>query len=398
MRILSFGYDSNLFLPEDRTNEAQYRQIRYTELLDLEKCFIVLEKGRQLRQQSLAGGRIQSFGAVGPWGPAIVAAACVRGIQMGRRFRPDMVEYQEPQLAGLAAYFTSRALRVPLVGGLFNDIVDNETWAKGSIRRNLLNRVGKYVLSQSTSVRCDSSETVARLNAAGHKNVRYVPFYVPWLNDFAANEQTQNQRMIQWKTDPVVLCVARLSEEKNISLLLRAFAQAYRSRRRGRLEIVGDGPLRESLMQEAVTLNVQTRVTWHGSRPYRSLPESYQGASIFALPSDNETSARVLLLSQAARLPTVTTNTSGASDFVFPGRTGYIADIGDVRAYTEALTVLLNSEEIYSRMLKAEEYSSWIRFGDAVITEYLGPFYREVAAHKNDRFREFEPVKGGARE
>ncbi len=375
MRVLGFGYDTDLLQPEDDANESQFRQRRYCELLGQEKALVIMNAGFMHSERWLADGRIWAVSAAARLKLGQVLRAYRWGIRLGRQFRPDVVEYQDPKLAGLAAYLTARTLGLPLVGGVFNDFLDNPTWLSRGTRYHLYNRVGKFVLARSLRVRCDSAETTRSLNRRGYAQVRYIPFFVPWLERCRVSDQVQDGRWKRWQDDPVVLCVARLSEEKNVALLLRAFRAVYAARPRGRLVIVGAGPLKDELECLAAELGIRHRVSWEGAVAYTALPAYYREANLFALSSNSETSARVLILAQAARLPTVTTATSGSHDIVSDGQTGYVTPVGDVEAFAGALDRLLNDRVTYQRMLASNAYRALEQHGEHVIVTELRMFY-----------------------
>jgi len=375
MRILGFGYDTNLLLPEDAANESQYRQRRYCELLGQEKAIVILNAGFPHRERFLADRRIWAVSASARQKWLQIGRAYAQGIRIGRQLQPDVVEYQDPKLAGLVAYLVAQVLGVPLIGGVFNDLLDNPTWLGDSVRRRFYNRVGKFVLSRSVRVRCDSAETTRSLNRRGYAQVRYVPFFVPWLERFRASDEIQRDRLQRWRDEPVILCVARLSEEKNIPLLLQAFKRVYEVGQRGQLVVVGSGPLKDDLGRLGTELGIEHRLLWTGYVDFPALLQHFHQANIFVLPSNSEASARVLIQAQAARLPTLTTATSGSRDIVHDGQTGYITPIGDVRAFAEALDRLLNDRATYQRMLESNAYRALEQHGEQVIVTGLRMFY-----------------------
>jgi len=378
VRILGFGYDTNLLLPEDEANEGQYRQRRYCDLLGQEKAFIILGRGLPHQERSIADGRIWAISASAQHKLRQVGLAYLHGIRVSHRFQPDIVEYQDPGLAGLVAYLTARRLRVPLVGGVFNDFLDNPTWLARAAPRRLYNVMAKFVLSRSVRVRCDSLETACSLNTKGYTQVRYVPFFVPWLEGFSVSDEVQSDRLRRWDSDPVILCVARLSEEKNIALLLRAFERVHTSARRGRLVFVGAGPLKRELERLAAELGVERWISWVGAVEYRALPGYYRQANLLVLPSSSETLARVLVLAQASRLPVITTDTSGSRGVVSNGQSGYVTPVGDVQAFSEALGRLICDKAIYRRMLGSTGAHALEQHGEAMITGELRGFYEDV--------------------
>jgi 1,2-diacylglycerol 3-alpha-glucosyltransferase len=89
----------------------------------------------------------------------------------------------------------------------------------------------------------------------------------------------------------LVLFVSRLAREKNVEVLLRAFALADDPD--ARLIVAGDGPERADLEALARTLGVGSRVTFLGSVDRETLPDLYASADAFVFPSTTETQGLV---------------------------------------------------------------------------------------------------------
>jgi glycosyltransferase involved in cell wall biosynthesis len=304
-----------------------------------------------------------------------LAAALAQALQIARRWRPDLIEYQGPQQAGLVAALAALLVRRPLVGGVYNDFLDQPAWLGHSRLRRAANRLGHWVLRRSAAVRCDSPETTAALNRAGYRQVEYIPFFMPWLEQFAASAETQAARLARWTEAPVILCLARLAEEKNIALLLEALAQPRPGIARARLMLAGAGPQAARLQRLAADLGLTKRIVWLGPVAFADLPRLYREANLFVLPSNSETSARVLILAQAARLPTVTTATSGSRSVVRDGRSGYVTPLNDAPALGAALDRLLSDRALYQRMLQSPEYYDAAPHTEAGVMPRLREFY-----------------------
>ena len=104
---------------------------------------------------------------------------------------------------------------------------------------------------------------------------------------------------------PVVGAVSALRAEKNISRLLHAFAAATRGRP-ARLVIVGDGPERPRLEQDAAQLGIASQVHFAG---HRADPAPIlRGLDAFAMSSDTEQMPISLLEAMAAGLPVAATD------------------------------------------------------------------------------------------
>lgn len=111
----------------------------------------------------------------------------------------------------------------------------------------------------------------------------------------------------------VILFAGRLEGRKGTTLLIRAFAQAVTSTPQIELRIVGDGPERKSLENEAQKLNIQKKVIFVGSVSHSEMNHEFQQADIFAFPSLRDTSGAVVLEAMAMRLPVVCFDHQGAA-------------------------------------------------------------------------------------
>ena len=148
---------------------------------------------------------------------------------------------------------------------------------------------------------------------------------------------------------PIVIFVGRLSKEKNVSGLLRAWAKV----RSGMIEawtlvIVGDGPLRQALAVEARALAINDCVRFVGQQS--RIAEWLMVASIYVLSSDHEGLSNTLLEAMATGLPLVVTRVSGATELVEETGSGRVVPVGDASALAKALRELAGSTPLRRTM------------------------------------------------
>lgn len=149
-----------------------------------------------------------------------------------------------------------------------------------------------------------------------------------------------------------VLSVGRLVHQKGFDILLRAFAAAAPQLNGWRLDVLGDGPLREELVCSSRKLTLNRRVEWHG---YVKDPgPHYARAGIFVLASRFEGTPNALLEAMAWGLPVIVTDASpGPLELVEHERTGLVVAVGDVSALTEAILRLARDRELRDRLGRA---------------------------------------------
>lgn len=142
----------------------------------------------------------------------------------------------------------------------------------------------------------------------------------------------------------VILFVGRLVEVKGVTYLIEAMRQVN-----AKLIIVGDGPLREKLMQQA--LDLKDRVEFLGAKTHKELPVIYASADIFVAPSvtakngDKEGLGLVLLEAMASGLPVIGSNSGGIPELVKNNYNGFITQERDVQDIADKINYLLNNDK-----------------------------------------------------
>ena len=143
-----------------------------------------------------------------------------------------------------------------------------------------------------------------------------------------------------WLTDPalqVVTSVSRLSVEKDIPTLVRAFKILHANRPSTRLLLIGEGPERAALqaLVEAEGLGAVVQLAGRVHRPMRWMRQ----AAVFALASQYEGFGNVLIEALASGLPVVSTDCpTGPREILADGRYGALVPVGDAAAMAAALS------------------------------------------------------------
>jgi glycosyltransferase involved in cell wall biosynthesis len=110
---------------------------------------------------------------------------------------------------------------------------------------------------------------------------------------------------------PKLLSVGRLVETKGHRYLIEALARLKVSHPQARLTLLGEGPLKGPLEQNARELGVSDRVGFLPHISYERMPDLYAEHDIFVMPSLFEGFPVALLEAMASGLPIVATDIAG---------------------------------------------------------------------------------------
>lgn len=150
-------------------------------------------------------------------------------------------------------------------------------------------------------------------------------------------------------TSPVVLgCVARLSDEKRHCDLIDALGELVNRGHDVRLDLVGDGTLRDALTSQVSRLGLGERVAFLGSRD--DVPELLHRLDLFVLPSRFEGLPLTVLEAMATGLPVVATRVGSLDEVVEEGRNGLLVPAEDPAALADALEKLVTDADLRERM------------------------------------------------
>ncbi len=177
-----------------------------------------------------------------------------------------------------------------------------------------------------------------------------------------------------------MLAVGRLVEKKAPLHLLRAFQLARIHHPHARLDVVGDGPLRDACRAFVAEQGLAQHVTLHGSAGRTLVQDLMQKASVFAQHSvtaangDMEGTPVSILEAMASGLPVVSTRHSGIADAIEHEISGLLVDEHDIEGMAAALTRCLGDANLRARL------------GQAARVRVENQFSSEI---QNRRLREF---------
>ncbi|MBR2515249.1 MAG: glycosyltransferase [Halomonas sp.] len=129
--------------------------------------------------------------------------------------------------------------------------------------------------------------------------------------------------------------VGRLEAQKNLSLLLRAFAEHVKTFPGARLHIVGDGPERQALESLCHQLGIASYVNFLGHA--KNVQAELDRMDAFIMTSLREGMPNALIEAMAAGLPAVATAVGEVSDMISSWHTGVLCESFEVETVITAM-------------------------------------------------------------
>lgn len=136
---------------------------------------------------------------------------------------------------------------------------------------------------------------------------------------------------------PRMVCVARLSPEKGLDVLLRAAAVLKEEGLDFQLSLLGDGSERGRLEDLARELDLTAIVRFDGWRSGAEVHASILESRALVLSSLSEGLPVVIMEALALRRPVIATDVGGISELVVPGECGWLVPPGSVPELAEAM-------------------------------------------------------------
>lgn len=151
------------------------------------------------------------------------------------------------------------------------------------------------------------------------------------------------------KNSMKILYVGRISKEKNLDVLIRAFQQLHLQGKKIDLIIVGDGPYK----QEMASLLSGSSAIFTGELTGETLARAYASSDLFVFPSATDTFGNVILEAQASGLPVVVSDQGGPQENMIPEKTGFVVPAFDPEAIAAVISRLYHNTAETARMKQA---------------------------------------------
>lgn len=219
-------------------------------------------------------------------------------------------------------------------------------------KKIILNRVASYFTKIVVPVSMDAADVCLKIERIDSRKVYPIINGID-LRDFQSRKK---QRVLLQKlgvpdASKIIGIVARLSPEKDHATLLHACKSLADYGYNFRLIVIGDGPMRASLIDLSKKLGIKDIVIFAGIR--QDISELLSELDVFVLSSTTEGLSMTLLEAMASSLPVVATNVGGNPEVVLESKTGFLVPPRTPQAISEKIRILLDDMELAHAMGRA---------------------------------------------
>ncbi|OGZ33467.1 MAG: hypothetical protein A2Y98_03000 [Candidatus Portnoybacteria bacterium RBG_19FT_COMBO_36_7] len=285
-------------------------------------------------------------------------------------FKPDIIHLHSPDTIGWSALKYSKKRKIPIVATYHTDFGRYLSYYHLSFLRPAVWSVLRRLYKQMRFVTTPSKVISDELTAHNIPNVYTTPWGVDFKKfDQSFRSQAWNEEIAKDRNKTVLLCVCRLTWEKDLKTLAEAYNLLKKNRDDFIMVIAGDGPARkelEKMMPGAIFL---------GHLEGTEFSKVYASSDIFVFPSTTETFGNVTIEAMASGLVPVVADAGGSKSLVKDGQNGFLTIPKDPADVSKKVCLLLDNKEIYQQMRKnALEFSkdfTWEKVFDNLLQMYI---------------------------
>lgn len=253
---------------------------------------------------------------------------------------------------GLAAIKTSRDLHVPLLGTFHTMVPVAANKILGKTAERILWKAVKLFYSKFDLVTCPTRTVQDILKSKGVDSI-VVPNAVNTVK-FNPSIDGRTVRNIVG-ADKIVLVAGRVSQEKNVDLIVRAAPEVLKQTRGTTVKFVvtGDGPARKQVEKLVQAEGLAKNFVFTGFVKGDDLASYYAACDCFVTASTFETQGLALLEAMACGKPVVGADSMAIPEALKNGRNGFLFKPGSEMECAEKIEKVLNMGKTdYARMSK----------------------------------------------
>jgi len=292
-------------------------------------------------------------------------------ININKKNKIDVLITQDPLFIGICGYIISFYLKSKLLVSVYGTNIYDRYWLQESFKNRAAKYIAKYIFRVANAIQTDGYETFDELKKRYGPKVFWKPIVPSNISDFKnINYSTGGREKIQ------ILFIGRLVKQKNIPALIKVISGIVMASRRVLFTIVGDGPLREFLLNEVNKNKLENYVKYIPKCSRKEMVKIFLDHQIFILTSFYEGFAKVFMEAGAAGLPIVTFNVSGVKNIIIDGVNGFVFEQGNLPGFISSLNELITDEKKRIQFSDNMKEYFWDNFSPEMTAKIQGDIFK----------------------
>ncbi len=201
------------------------------------------------------------------------------------------------------------------------------------------------------------------------KDIIVIPNFVD-ASRFHLSNKDHFKKMLAPNGERIIAHVSNFRKVKRVEDVLAVFQKVH-GHIPSKLLMIGDGPERQSAEDLCRKLGITNDVRFLGKQD--QMEEILNIADLFLLPSQYESFGLAALEAMACGVPVISSNAGGLPEINLHGKTGFLADVGDVDSMaTYAMEILAHGDILQEFKNNALEHAGHFSINRIV------PMYEEL--------------------
>ncbi len=304
-----------------------------------------------------------------------VPSAFILGLRLTKRFHFSVINAQFVIPSGIPAAIISAVRSIPLVISFIGGDIYDPSRSISPHRHWCLRKIIQLVSRQATAFTAISNDTKERAaEIIGHnKNIMVVhlgfePVSVPL---------TSRPSLGLPDHIPLFVSIGRLILRKGYLNLLRSWRLVHEAH----LVIIGDGPQKKDLLDEAARLHLQNKVHFTGYVSDQIKWQILQVADGYVSASIHEGFGLVFLEAMEAGLPIIATKIGGHTDFLQPNVNALLVNSDDIQQLSTAVNQLITDNDLSARLGKNNRETVKLFYPDQTTAKFA-TILEQTAKHR----------------
>ncbi len=306
----------------------------------------------------------------------------------------DIVHTQSEFSLGLFGKIIARKYKIPFIHTyhtMWEDYIHYIIPIKGG--RNIYTKRFARTFSKNFATKAECIITPSKKTEKYLKykcKIKNKPIYViptgidinPFKKENFTDEEKANLKKSLGikKDEKVILFLGRVAEEKSIDVIMGNMPIIFKSLPNTKFLIVGDGPSKHALEEQAKKLKIDDKVIFTGKVPWIDVPKYYSIGDVFVNASVTETQGLTFIEAMAASVPIVAKYAPNLSEFITNNKNGILVkrETDFPKAIVNVLTNKNLSDKLIQNGLVTAKANSVEEFGDK-----LEMLYKEIIESYN---------------